>query len=175
MPGHLLAFENLAWILTLSGGAMAAVAKRGAVRCAAAAEMVALDDALEPAADRGSGDIDELTDHVMIGGNLGADLDQVVGTDVEFRHPALRLDRGHREMPPHRPRRVFDLTRPGANLNRGVAALLDRAMRHNLDVVELQHRDRYLLAAVKKDARHAQLLRDHSRTHVPVRLPVARV
>jgi hypothetical protein len=47
----------------------------------------------EALADRGARDIDELADDEMIGGDLRAHVDQVVGADPELDHLALRLDR----------------------------------------------------------------------------------
>ena len=94
--------------------------------------------------------------------SLGADLDQVLRADAELGDLALRLDRGGGEVAAQRLRRVLDLAQADAELQRGVAVLLDGALRDHLAVVELEHGDRHLLARVGEDAGHADLLCDHT-------------
>ena len=103
---------------------------------AAAAEILALHDALEALADRRAGHVDELADDEMIGGDLGADVDQVVRADAELGDLALRLDRGLGEMAAQRLRRVLDLAQADAELDGGVAVLLVRALRDDLAIVD---------------------------------------
>ena len=165
MAGHLLALEDLAGILALAGRAGNAVRQRIAVGGAAAAEIVALHDALEALAHRRAGDVDELADQEMIGGDLGADLDQIVGAHPELDHLALRLDLGLGEMPAQGIGRVLDLAQADTELDGGIAVLLGGALRDHLAIVELEHGHPDLLARIGEDAGHAQLLCDHSGTH----------
>ena len=51
----------------------------------------------------GAGDVDELAGDEVIDGELGADLDQVVGADAELDQLALRLDVGDRRSAAARP------------------------------------------------------------------------
>ena len=53
----------------------------------------------------------------------------------------------------------------GTELNGGVAVLLLRAHRDDLDGVELQHGDRDVASVLGEQAGHAHLLCDHTRTH----------
>ena len=71
---------------------------RNAVRGAQAAEVPALHGALEALALAGAGHVDELARDEMVGGDLGADLDQVVGADAELGQLALGLDLGDGEV-----------------------------------------------------------------------------
>ena len=96
VAGHLLALEHLARILALAGRTVRTVRDRDAVRGATAAEVVALHDALEALADRGARHVDLLAGDEMVGGDLGADVEQVVGGDAELGDLRLRLDRGGR-------------------------------------------------------------------------------
>jgi hypothetical protein len=162
---HLLLLEHPARILALAGGTVHAVAQRIAVGRAAAAEVVALDDALKPLADRCAGNVDELAGQEVVGGDLGADGDQLVGIDAELGDLPLRLDRGAREVAALGFGRPRHLARAGAELEGGVAVLLLGPLRDDLAVLQLQHRHRDLLARVGEDAGHAQLLCDHSRAH----------
>ena len=68
------------------------------MRGAQAAEVPALHAAGKALADRGAGDVDELAGDEMVGGDLGADRDQRVVADAEFRELALRLDLGDGEV-----------------------------------------------------------------------------
>ena len=79
VPGHLLAREGAARILAIAGRAVAAVGDRHAVGRPQAAEVVPLHRAGEALADRGAGDVDVLAGDEMVGGDLGADLEQGVG------------------------------------------------------------------------------------------------
>ncbi len=132
------------------------------MRGAATGEVPALHDALEALADAGTRDIDELADDEMIRRDLRADIDHVVGADTELRHLPLRLDRGGGEVTAERPRRVADLAQADAKLNGRIAILLDRALRHDLAIVDLEHGDTHLLARFREDAGHADLLCDHT-------------
>ena len=82
VAGHLLALEHLAGVLALAGRTVGAMRHRVAVGGAAAAEMVALDDALKALAVRRAGHVDELADDEVVGGELGADVDQVLRADT---------------------------------------------------------------------------------------------
>src|SRR5437660_7383978 len=85
VAGHLLVLEGLAGILTAAGRTDRTVRDRHAVGGAQTAEIPALHAAGKTLTDRGAGDIDELTDHEMIGLDFGADRNQRVLRDAEFR------------------------------------------------------------------------------------------
>src|SRR4029079_14288582 len=69
---HLLVLEGLAGVLAAAGRTDRAVRHRDAVRGAKPAEVPALHAAGKAFADRGAGDIDELPDQKVVGGDLGA-------------------------------------------------------------------------------------------------------
>jgi hypothetical protein len=102
VAGHLLALEHLAGVLALAGRAVAAVADRDTVRRAQAAEVVPLHGAGEALADARARDVDELAGEVVVGGDLLADADQVLGGSPGTRELALGLDLGSGEVAAHR-------------------------------------------------------------------------
>src|SRR4029079_2254464 len=136
MAGHLLALEHLAGVLALAGGAVAAMAYRHAVRGAQAAKVVSLHGAGKALADGGAGHVHELALDEMVGGDLGADLDHVLGAHAELGELVLGLDISHCEMAARGALEPLHLWRSGAKLQRGVAVLLKRAMAHDLAAVE---------------------------------------
>src|SRR5215472_8498747 len=75
MAGHLLVLPSLAGVLAATGRTDRAVRDRHTVGRAQAAEIPALHAAREALADRGAGDVDELTDHEMVGLDFGNDRD----------------------------------------------------------------------------------------------------
>jgi hypothetical protein len=64
-----------------------------------------------------------------------------------------------------RGRGPLGLGRAGAKLDGGVAILVGGALRHDLQVVELQDGHRNLLAVLQEQPGHAQLLCDNARAH----------
>src|SRR5262249_55336803 len=128
VAGHLLVLEDLAGILALAGGAVAAMRNGDAVARAQAAEIVAAGGARESAALGGADDIDELSRHEMFGRELGAHLDEPVLGDAELGELALRLELRLGEVAAHRLRHVLHLGLADAELKRGVAVLLLRAL-----------------------------------------------
>src|SRR3954447_5656196 len=160
MSGHFLVLERLARILTAAGRAVRAMRDRHAVRGAKPTEIPALHRAGKTLADRRAGDIDELPGNEVIGGDLGADGNQPVDIDAEFRDLQSRLDFRHGEAAALGLRDVLHLGAPDAELHGGVADLLLCAMRDYLTAVELQHRDRHVFAGVREDAGHADFLCD---------------
>jgi hypothetical protein len=84
VAGHLLTFEDFAWILTLAGGAVRAVRNGDAVRGAQTAEVPALHGAGEALADGDAGDVDLLAGNKMVGAEFGADRQEVVFGNAEF-------------------------------------------------------------------------------------------
>src|ERR1700742_3147935 len=98
VTGHLLVLEGLAGVLTAAGRTDRAVRHRDAVGGAQTAEIPALHAAGKALADRSAGDVDELTDHEMVSLDFGANRDQPVLRDAEFRDLALRLDLGDGEL-----------------------------------------------------------------------------
>src|SRR4029077_8990308 len=98
VAGHLLVLPGLAGVLAAAGRTDRAVRDRHTVGGAQAAEIPALHAAGKTLADRSAGDVDELTDHEVIGLDLGADRNQRILGDAEFRDLALRLDLGDGEL-----------------------------------------------------------------------------
>ena len=96
----------------------------------------------------------------MVGGELGAHLDQIVGAHAELDQLPLRLDIGYGEMPARGAGEPLDLGPSGAELQRGIAVLLRGAVADHLTMVELQHRHRDVLPGIGEDPGHADLLRD---------------
>ncbi len=133
---------------------------------AQAAEIPALHAARETLTDRGAGHVDELTDHEVIGGDLGTNRDQCVCRHAEFRELALRLDLGDGKMAAHRLRDARGAARTNAELERDIAVLFHRAMADDLAVFEFQHGYGDMLAGVGEDAGHSQFLCDYAGAHV---------
>src|SRR5215813_11801432 len=163
---HFLVLEGLAGILAAAGGTDRAMRDRHAVRGAQAAEIPALHATGKALADRGPGHVDKLPDDEVIGGDLGTDRDQIALLHPELGELALGLDLGDGEMTAVRLGQVLGSARAGAELQRHVAVLVLGAVGDDLAIGEAQHRDRHVLATVRKDAGHPDLLCDHSGTHV---------
>src|SRR3984893_6026765 len=123
VTGHLLVLERLAGILASAGRTDRTVRDRDAVGGAQAAEIPALHAAGKALADRSAGDVDELSDHEMVGLNFGADRDQRVFRHAEFGDLALGLDLGDRELTTFRLRQIHRLAGAGAELQRNVTVL----------------------------------------------------
>src|SRR5262249_18088147 len=163
---HFLVLEGLAGILAAAGGTDRAVRDRHAVRGAQPAEVPALHATREAFADRGPGHVDKLPDDEVIGGELGTDRDEIALLPPPERGElALGLDLGDGEMAAIRLGQVLRPARAGAELQRHVAVLVLGAVGDDLAIGEAQHGDRHVLAAVRKDARHSDLLCDHPGTH----------
>jgi len=162
VAGHLLALEHLAGVLALAGRTVRTVRDRVTVRRAATTHVVTLDDALETLADRRARHIDLLAGDKVLDGDLGADIDHVVGRDAELGNLRLRLDGSGREMAAHRLRRVLHLGEANAELNGGVAILLLRALRHDLAVLHLENGDGNMFPGIVIDAGHSHLLCNHT-------------
>jgi hypothetical protein len=96
----------------------------------------------------------------VIGGDLGPDRDQLVLGDAKFGELQLRFDVSDGEAAAFGLGDVLDLGAADADLKRGVAVLLLRAMRDDLAALDLEDRDRHVIARVGEDAGHAQLLCD---------------
>src|SRR5260370_30133002 len=138
---------------------------RDTVGGAKPAEIPALDAAGKALADRSAGDIDELADHDMVGMNFGADRDQRVFRDADLGDPALGLDLGDRELAALRLRQIDGLAGARTELQRDVTVLLGRAVTQHLAIAQLQHGHGDMLAGLRKDPRHPDLLCDHSGAH----------
>src|SRR5258705_150400 len=162
---HLLVLEGLARVLAATGGTDRTVRNRHAVRSAQSAEIPPLHAAGEALADRGAGDVDELTDHEVIGRDLGADRNQLLLLDAEFGDLALGLDLGDRKMAALGLADIVDLARARAELNGDIAVLVLGAVRDDLAIGQAQHRHRHMLAGIGKDSGHPDLLCDHPGTH----------
>jgi hypothetical protein len=134
------------------------------VRGPEAAEVVPLHGAREALADRRAGHVDELAGEVVRRDDLLAHADQGVRVHPELHDLALGLDLRLGEVAAHGLAGVLGLGGAGAELDGGIAILLDRALRHDLNVVELEDGHRDLLAVFQEQAGHAHLLCDHART-----------
>src|SRR5256885_6022189 len=165
VTGHLLVLEGLAGVLTAAGRTDRAVRDRDAVGGAQTAKVPALHAAGKTLTDRGAGDVDELADDEMVRLNLGADRDQRVLRHAELGDLALGLDLGDGELAALRLRHVNGLAGAGAELQRNVTVLLGRAVTQHLAITQLQHGHRDMLAGLRKDPRHPDLLCDHSGAH----------
>src|SRR6185312_8997074 len=130
------------------------------------AEIPPLHAAGKTLADRGAGDVDELTDDKMVGLDLGADRDQRILAHAKFGKLALRLDLGERELAALGLRHVDGLAGARAELQRDVSVVLGRAMAQHLTIAQLQHGHGDMLAGLGKDPRHPDLLCDHSGAHL---------
>ena len=109
----------------------------------------------------------ELTDHEVVGRDLGPNRNESALLDAKLRELALGLDLGHREISAIGLGQVLRLAGSGAELQGHVAVLVLGPVGDNLTLGEPQHRHRHVLPGVREDACHAHLLRDHSGTHVP--------
>src|SRR5579875_1014227 len=165
MAGHLLVLEGLARILALTRRAVAAVRDRNAVGRAQAAEIPAAHRARIAAALGGARDVDELTGDEMRRRKLGADLEHRVGRHAKLDQLCLRLDLRLRVMAAQTLADILHLGLADAELHGGVAVLLGRAHGDHLAIVDLQHRDRHVIAGFGELSGHAQLLGDESGTH----------
>src|SRR4029077_16382152 len=111
---------------------VAAMAYRHPMRGTQAAETVTLHDSSKTLADGGTGHVDELAFDKMVGGDLGTDLNHILRAYAEFGELALGLDIGHSEKPARRARQPLHFWHAGAELQRGIAVLLGRAMANDL-------------------------------------------
>src|SRR5262245_622427 len=167
VTSHLLVFERFSGVLPAAGRAVRAVRDRHAVGGAQSREIPSLHRAGEALADGDAGNINELADDEMIGGDLGADRNELLFADPELGHLALGLDPREREVAALGLADGVGLARAGAELDGNVTVLLLGTVRDHLAVGELQHRHRHVLAAIGKDARHPDLLCDDPGTHCP--------
>src|SRR5882672_132504 len=165
VTGHLLVLESLAGILTSAGRTDRTMRYRDTVGGAKPAEIPALDAAGKTLADRGTGDIDELADHEMVGLNFSANRDQRVFGDAELGDLALGLDLGDRKLAALRLRQLDGLARTRTELQRHITVLLGRAVTQHLAIAQLQHGHGDMFAGLRKDPRHPDLLCDHSGAH----------
>ncbi|MNL48476.1 hypothetical protein D3C87_1713370 [compost metagenome] len=98
----------------------------------------------------------------MVGGQFGADVDQIVRGNAEFDELRLRFDVGGSKVAAHRLRRILDLGSAGAQLDSGIAVLVVRALGYHLAVFQPQYCYRDMLAGVVVDARHSHFLCNHT-------------
>ena len=87
---------------------------------------------------------------------------QLVLGDAELGELHLRLDIGDGETAALGLGHVLDLGPADAELQRGVAVLFLRAMRDDLAALDLEDRDRHVVARIGEDAGHPQLLCDYA-------------
>ncbi len=162
---HLLVLEHLARILALTGRAERAVRDRDAVRRAQAAEIPALHAALEALTDRVAGDVDELARDEVVGRQRRAGVEQRIFGHAELGNMGLGLDLGGGEVAALGLGRVLGLLGAGAKLDGDIAVALARPLRHDLAVLEAQHRYRDVATIVLEQAGHPHFLRDHATAH----------
>src|ERR1700730_8727268 len=136
---HLLVLEGLAGILTSAGRTDRTMRYRHTVGGAKTAEIPALHAAGKALADRSAGDVDELSDHEVIGLNFSADRDQRVFRHAELGDLALGLDLGDRELAALDPQQIEVIGRAGAELSRYVTVLLGRALTQPRAFAHIQH------------------------------------
>ena len=110
-------------------------------------------------------DVDQLAGDEMVGGELGADVEQRVLGDAELDQLRLGLDLGLAEMAALRLGQVLGLGRAGAELDGGIAVALRLAAADDLDIVERQDGDRHVPAVFLEQAGHPHFLRDHASAH----------
>jgi hypothetical protein len=116
-------------------------------------------------ADRGAGNVNELTLEIMVCGDFFTNADQAIRGDPEFSDLALRAHIGLGEVAALRGGGPFGLGLASAKLDGGIAIPVGGALRHDLQAVQLQDRDRNLLAVCQEQPGHAQLFCDNSRAH----------
>ena len=91
----------------------------------------------------------------MISAPTGMSLSSV---DAEFGELQLRLDIGDGEARALGFRHVLDLRAADAELKRRIAVLVLGAMGDDLAALDLEDRDRHMIARIGEDAGHAHLL-----------------
>src|SRR5579884_2256846 len=166
MAGHLLVLESFAGILAAAGRTVRTMRNRHAVAGAQTGKIPALHGPGPALAGGGARDVHILSDHEVIGGDLGADWDQRIRIDAELGELALRLDLGNREVAAISFRRALHLASAGAELQRDIAVLLFGAVADHLAIGEAKHRHRHMFAGIGEHPRHSDLLGQDSGTHV---------
>ena len=165
MAGHLLALEDLAGLLALTGRTVRTVRDRHAVRRAETTEIVALHRTGKTLTLGCADNIDLLAGDEMAWRQGRTDLDDGVIRHAEFGNLGLRQHVRLGEVTAHGLRDVFRLGRACTELQRRVAVALAAANGHDLNVVHLQNGHRNVTAGVVEDPCHAQLASNYSATH----------
>ena len=101
----------------------------------------------------------------MVRGDLRTDRDHGIFIDPEFHHLALGFNLGDGKIIALRPGDPRRFPGAGAELQRHVAVFVLGAMSHHLAIGQTQYRHRHMFTRVGENARHSDLLRDHSGTH----------
>ena len=101
----------------------------------------------------------------MLGGQLCANVEEVILGDAEFVNDGLGLDRGLAEMAALRLGDVLRLGDACAKLDGGVAVGIHFAAGNDLQAFELQDGDRHMPTVGLEQAGHSHLLRDHAGAH----------
>ena len=135
------------------------------MRCAKAAEVVALHGTGKTLTLGGADDINLLAGDKVARRDGRADLENRVLADTELGQLRLRHHIGLGEMAAHGLRYVLGLGRTCTELDSRVAVTLLLADRNHLNVIHLQNRHRNVQTGVGKDPRHPQLAGDNSATH----------
>src|SRR6516165_2769291 len=125
-----------------------------------AAEIPALHRAGKTFTSACTGHIDILANDEMIRRDLRPDWQQPVVIDPKFSKLQLRLHFGHGKTVTFRLGNILHFSAANSELDSSITVSLLGPMRDNLATVELQNSDRHMLAAVREDAGHAELLCD---------------
>ena len=169
VAGHLLALEDLAGVLPLAGGAVAAVGDRHAVRGAQAARSSSASwrpGSPCPGWCAVTSTCWPLTKwSAVISAPTSIRLSGLTRNSASLR---LGSTLATAKFPRSAPRDAARLAGARTQLQRGIAVLLVGAVRQHLDILHLQHGHGHVLACLREDAGHAHLLRYHSGTHVPL-------
>src|SRR4051794_17628596 len=101
----------------------------------------------------------------MVGGELGAVLEQGVLIDAELDKLRLGLDLGLAEMAALGLTQILRLGRAGAELHAIIAVAALLAAGDHLQILERQYGDGHMAAVILEQAGHSHLLRDHAGAH----------
>src|SRR5687767_6411640 len=165
VPGHLLALERPARVLTLAGRTVRTVRDGHAVGGAKAAEVPALHGAGEALTDRGGRDVDLLAGDEVVGGDFRAHVDEVVLGHPELDQLVLRLDFTLGEVAAHGLGGVLRLLGARAQLEGDVAVLVLGALGDDLAAFEAEYGHRYVDAGFVEEAGHTEFLGDYAGSH----------
>ncbi len=165
MTSHLLAFEDLAWILTLTSRTVGTVRYGYAVSSASTTEVVAFHGTGEAFTNRRTNNIHMLTSNIMVRSQLSSNLNEVLFAYTEFSKFTFRFYLRYGEMAAHRLRNILYFGFTHTQLKGGIAVFLYSTLSNNLAILNLENRNRNMFAGFGINAGHSQLLCDHTRTH----------
>jgi len=141
------------------------VRDRHAVGCPQTAEAPTLHAALEALTLGLALDIDDLACDIMVGRDLGANVEQAVCVHTELMDDSLGLHFGLAEMAALRLCNILRLDDTCTKLDGSVAVTIHFANGNDLIAFECQNGDRHVPTIFLEQAGHPHLLRDHASTH----------